>query len=139
LRQKFKDSRSNARAAASRVKYRKAKGLFVRRYKTSIRIGMIIAQKINDQTICQYSRKKNDNCHAEGIVFQHIACTTISVLKTKQGKVSQYSTVHPAYNPYFSACFFFSRNSVFLSQKISQQCFSAGLSAQPNSVPWFHT
>jgi hypothetical protein len=31
-----------------------------------------------------------------------------------------------AYNPSYSACFF-SRNSIFLSQKISQQCFSAGL------------
>jgi hypothetical protein len=41
--------------------------------------------------------------------------------------------VHPAYNPYFSACLF-SRNSVFLSQQISQQCFSAGLSAQPNGA-----
>jgi hypothetical protein len=41
--------------------------------------------------------------------------------------------VHPAYNPYFSACFFI-RNSVFLSQQISQQCFSAGLSAQPNKA-----
>jgi hypothetical protein len=41
--------------------------------------------------------------------------------------------VHPAYNPYFSACFF-SRNSVFLSQQISKQCFSAGLSAQPNGA-----
>ena len=81
LRRKFKDSWSNARAVASRVKYRKAKGLFVRCYKTSVRIAMIIAQKINDQTICQYFRKKNDNCHVQGIVFQHIACTTISVLK----------------------------------------------------------
>jgi hypothetical protein len=27
---------------------------------------------------------------------------------------------------------FFSRNRIFLSQQISQQCFSAGLSAQPN-------
>jgi hypothetical protein len=35
--------------------------------------------------------------------------------------------VHLVYNPYFSACFF-SRNNVFLSQQISQQCFSAGLS-----------
>jgi hypothetical protein len=34
--------------------------------------------------------------------------------------------VHLAYNPSYSACFF-SRNSIFLSQKISQQCFSAGL------------
>jgi hypothetical protein len=39
--------------------------------------------------------------------------------------------VHPAYNPYFSARFF-SRNSIFLSQQISQQCFSAGLSTQLN-------
>jgi hypothetical protein len=42
-------------------------------------------------------------------------------------------TVHPAYNPSFSACFF-SRNNIFLSQQISQQCFSAGLSAQPNGA-----
>jgi hypothetical protein len=34
--------------------------------------------------------------------------------------------VHLAYNPSYSACFF-NRNSIFLSQKISQQCFSAGL------------
>jgi hypothetical protein len=41
--------------------------------------------------------------------------------------------VHPAYNPSFSACFF-SRNSIFLSQQISQQCFSVGLSAQLNKA-----
>jgi hypothetical protein len=41
------------------------------------------------------------------------------------------SHVHLAYNPSFSA-YFFSQNSIFLSQQISQQCFSAGLSAQPN-------
>jgi hypothetical protein len=44
---------------------------------------------------------------------------------------SNKGPVHSAYNPSFSACFF-SRNSIFLSQQISQQCFSAGLSAQPN-------
>jgi hypothetical protein len=44
-----------------------------------------------------------------------------------------YEPVHPAYNPFFSACFF-SRNSIFLSQQISQPCFSAGLSAQPNGA-----
>jgi hypothetical protein len=38
----------------------------------------------------------------------------------------QIGSVHLAYNPSYSACFF-SRNSIFLSQKISQQCFSAGL------------
>jgi hypothetical protein len=41
--------------------------------------------------------------------------------------------VHPAYNPYFSACFF-SQNNIFLSQQINQPCFSAGLSAQPNGA-----
>jgi hypothetical protein len=41
--------------------------------------------------------------------------------------------VHLVYNSYFSA-YFFSRNSIFLSQQISQQCFSAGLSAQPNGA-----
>jgi hypothetical protein len=41
--------------------------------------------------------------------------------------------VHPAYNPSFSTCFF-SRNNIFLSQQISRQCFSAGLSAQPNGA-----
>jgi hypothetical protein len=34
--------------------------------------------------------------------------------------------VHLAYNLSYSA-YFFSRNNIFLSQKISQQCFSAGL------------
>jgi hypothetical protein len=40
---------------------------------------------------------------------------------------------HQAYNPFFSPCFF-SQNSIFLSRQISQQCFSAGLSAQPNGA-----
>jgi hypothetical protein len=44
-----------------------------------------------------------------------------------------FGPVHPAYNPSFSACFF-SRNNIFLSQQISQQYFSAGLSAQPNGA-----
>jgi hypothetical protein len=39
--------------------------------------------------------------------------------------------VYSAYNPSFSACFF-SWNNIFLSQQISQQYFSADLSAQPN-------
>jgi hypothetical protein len=41
--------------------------------------------------------------------------------------------VHPPYNLSFSACFF-SRNSIFLSQQTSRQCFLAGLSAQPNGA-----
>jgi hypothetical protein len=45
--------------------------------------------------------------------------------------IMNYGPVHLAYNPSFSACFF-NRNSIFLSQQIGQQCFSAGLSAQPN-------
>jgi hypothetical protein len=46
--------------------------------------------------------------------------------------------IHPAYNPYFSACFF-SWNSNFLSQQISQQRFSAGLSAQPNGAMHYYS
>jgi hypothetical protein len=41
--------------------------------------------------------------------------------------------VHLAYNPYFST-FFFNRNNIFLLRQISQQYFSAGLSAQPNGA-----
>jgi hypothetical protein len=41
--------------------------------------------------------------------------------------------VHSAYNPSFSA-YFFSQNSIFLSQQIRQQCFSAGLSTQQNGA-----
>jgi hypothetical protein len=37
--------------------------------------------------------------------------------------------VQPAYNLYFSACFF-SRNSIFLSQKISQNSISAYFSVE---------
>jgi hypothetical protein len=44
-----------------------------------------------------------------------------------------HGPVHLAYNPFFSA-YFFSQYSIFLSQQISQQCFSAGLSAQPNGA-----
>jgi hypothetical protein len=56
-----------------------------------------------------------------------LACLYVSRLLTHMG------SVHPAYNPSFSACFF-SRNSIFLSQQISQQCFPVGLSAQPNGA-----
>jgi hypothetical protein len=51
--------------------------------------------------------------------------------------VEFYGPVHQAYNPHFSACFF-SRNSIFLSQQISQQYFSVGLSAQPNGTYIHH-
>jgi hypothetical protein len=44
----------------------------------------------------------------------------------------EYGPVYSAYNPSFSV-YFFSRNSIFLSHQISQQCFSAGLLAQPNA------
>jgi hypothetical protein len=49
----------------------------------------------------------------------------------KYNYIKNIGPVHSAYNPSFSTCFF-SRNNIFLSQQISQQCFSAGLSAQPN-------
>jgi hypothetical protein len=50
------------------------------------------------------------------------------LLLQKRNRISRkIHPVHPAYNPYFSACFF-SRNSIFLSHQISQRCFSAGLS-----------
>jgi hypothetical protein len=52
----------------------------------------------------------------------HISCDVVQ---------KDVSPVHLAYNPSFLA-YFFSQNSIFLSQQISQQCFSAGLSAQPN-------
>jgi hypothetical protein len=42
--------------------------------------------------------------------------------------ISYYGPVHPAYNLYFST-YFFSRNSIFLSQQISQEYFSTGLRA----------
>jgi hypothetical protein len=55
-----------------------------------------------------------------------------------QKKLANSGPVHSAYNPSFSACFF-SRNSIFLSQQISQQCFSAGLSAQLNGSSVFQS
>jgi hypothetical protein len=50
----------------------------------------------------------------------------INLLKFRWKHHTYYGPVHLAYNPSYLACFF-SRNSIFLSQKISQQCFSAGL------------
>jgi hypothetical protein len=44
-----------------------------------------------------------------------------------------FGACSPAYNPSFST-YFFSRNNIFLSHQISQQCFPAGLSAQPNGA-----
>jgi hypothetical protein len=46
-------------------------------------------------------------------------------------RIARICHIHSVYNSSFSACFF-NRNNVFLSQQISQQYFSAGLSAQPN-------
>jgi hypothetical protein len=62
-----------------------------------------------------------------------LALTHIAIAQYSYFIADIYGSVHPAYNPSFSACFF-SRNSIFLSQQISQQCFSAGLSAQPNGA-----
>jgi hypothetical protein len=55
----------------------------------------------------------------------------LRVLGSTAEKDSSQGSVHPAYNPYFLACFF-NQNSVFLSQQINQQYFLVGLSAQPN-------
>jgi hypothetical protein len=58
--------------------------------------------------------------------------TKITKLEQEEGiivgdaNLKDYGPVHLSYNPSYSACFF-SRNNIFLSQKISQQCFSAGL------------
>jgi hypothetical protein len=49
----------------------------------------------------------------------------------RQRQDGRHGSIHPAYNPSFSACFF-NQNSIFFSQQISQQCFLVGLSAQPN-------
>jgi hypothetical protein len=60
--------------------------------------------------------------------------TILFVIRRLQKALTFYhDPVYLAYNPYFSA-YFFSRDSIFLSQQISQQCFSAGLSAQPNGA-----
>jgi hypothetical protein len=48
------------------------------------------------------------------------------IQSTKLNTQADIGPVHLAYNPSYSACFF-SRNSIFLSQKISQHRFSAGL------------
>jgi hypothetical protein len=59
-------------------------------------------------------------------------CWRAHIREGRQGRTSDSETrtrrgpVHLAYNPSYLACFF-SQNSIFLSQKISQQCFSAGL------------
>jgi hypothetical protein len=52
--------------------------------------------------------------------------TAYTIWHAIQDQFCDNGPVHLAYNPSYSACFF-SRNSIFLSQKISQQCFSAGL------------
>jgi hypothetical protein len=48
-------------------------------------------------------------------------------------RIDDVGSVHPAYNPSFIACFS-ARTVFFLSQQISQQRFSADLSAQPNGA-----
>jgi hypothetical protein len=66
---------------------------------------------------------------------KHVTQDHIVVFFRSSGE--NYGSVHPACNPYFSACFF-SQNSVFLSQQISQQCFSASLSALLNGAYHIH-
>jgi hypothetical protein len=72
-------------------------------------------------------------CESTEILLQDKEHELLEFLGWVLRAVSKHRSVHLAYNPYFSACFF-SRNSIFLSQQISQQCFSAGLSAQPNGA-----
>jgi hypothetical protein len=51
---------------------------------------------------------------------------SMKITRKKYSESVNFGPVHLAYNPSYLACFF-SRNSILLSQKISQQCFSAGL------------
>jgi hypothetical protein len=62
-------------------------------------------------------------------IVQPISCHSTN--QTHTVRHSLQGPVYSAYNPSFAVCFF-SRNSIFLSQQISHQSFSAGLSAQPN-------
>jgi hypothetical protein len=54
------------------------------------------------------------------------AQTGLSLVCAQSATVVHNGPVHLAYNSSYSACFF-SRNSIFLSRKISQRYFSAGL------------
>jgi hypothetical protein len=72
------------------------------------------------------------------ISFSYLPLSLICVIKKINIALYEVEPVHPAYNPSFSACFF-SRNHIFLSQQISQQCFSAGLPAQPNGAVIYET
>jgi hypothetical protein len=71
------------------------------------------------------------SCACFHLMFREIARTkntsSLGDYRTRErDQLSTIGPVHLAYNPSYSACFF-SRNNIFLSQKISQQCFSAGL------------
>jgi hypothetical protein len=70
------------------------------------------------------------NCRMPGRV-QRMACAgagspSVAAWVWHHANTNDIGPVHLAYNPSYSACFF-SRNSIFLSQKISQPCFSVGL------------
>jgi hypothetical protein len=93
---------------------------------------------MSNKFICHYSRSI-DHPKLDALLLQHIVILFLDFCFLDNGRV-QYSVymnitsipatdngpIHLAYNPSYSACFF-SRNSIFLSQKISQQCFSAVL------------
>jgi hypothetical protein len=81
------------------------------------------------------SREPSTECgHCISVVQGPAQPTTSTVAQKRRYHFIDH--VHPAYNPSFSVCFF-SWNSIFLSQHISQQYFSAGLSAQPNgAIGW---
>jgi hypothetical protein len=67
------------------------------------------------------------------VTGKNLLAPSLSSCCTRPQDRRKKEPVHPAYNPSFSACFF-SRNNIFLSQQISQQCFSAGLPAQLNGA-----
>jgi hypothetical protein len=69
---------------------------------------------------------------SQGPGRSHHLSFRLYIYSTKKN-VESSGSVQSAYNLYFSA-YFFSRNSVFLSQKISQNSVSACFSAQPNGA-----
>jgi hypothetical protein len=102
---------------------------------TERRVWMLYQPEIFPSERSYGSREPSTECgHCISVVQGPAQPTTSTVAQKRRYHFIDH--VHPAYNPSFSVCFF-SWNSIFLSQHISQQYFSAGLSAQPNgAIGW---
>jgi len=67
--------------------------------------------------------------------LRHFSCSIrVQYLLIITAESTHVGHVRLSYNPYFSACFFFNRNNVFLSQQISRNSVSTYFFSEANGA-----